>query len=330
MSVRGNAFVVLNGQVTLWYDKWAAEDLPRRLNAGPALFLDRLYGWSLDDAPMNDVWCEGAALIDIDRRRLRWFGGSSINRRPWGRRVVSALLPLVWRGWSVAFECEGQSGLVRDMVALGLPIALGPPDDNDSDLTAIDFEIVDDALRATHTVTVLGRGVVGLRLPRIRSGSPLHCTIASVLAQGETAIDKLSSAPTLASMPHEERLGGGALIDPASRQIRIWHETQAPDARAPIEQSLPGWDVGWLDGGYVAQLQATNEDPWPHCIDPGAAFVDLIGDFEEGDARPLGTRLVMNGFAPPRILARNIQFEELRPYVARAVKGERVWTRPRD
>jgi hypothetical protein len=56
---------------------------------------------------LDDVWCEGAALMDIDNKVLLLFGGEDIKFDPPLRRVYLQLLRSAWSGWGIRWAFEG-------------------------------------------------------------------------------------------------------------------------------------------------------------------------------------------------------------------------------
>ncbi len=122
MGQRANLVVIENGATDVYYDHWCANRLDTELLWGPdyaAAFARQRK--SVPPGPLlDDVWCEGAALIDFDRKRLLWFGGEDVVWDVPRRRALLAMQRAVWRGWNVQWA---HGGIADVAVALGRPLA---------------------------------------------------------------------------------------------------------------------------------------------------------------------------------------------------------------
>ncbi len=70
---------------------------------------------------------EGAAVIDIDRRIVLWFGGPYIDYEPDARRVFRTLMARNWPGWQERWA-DGENDDLHDYLGwldfTGSPLAL--------------------------------------------------------------------------------------------------------------------------------------------------------------------------------------------------------------
>ena len=129
MGQRCNLFVLSKGRIDVYYDHWAANRLDHELFWGPELALafvrqgnvsreDARPGEISGDELLDDVWAEGGALIDLDGRRLLWFGGDDILYELEEHLVHLDLMRRAWGGWRVDWAAEGMTALAR---AVGVP-----------------------------------------------------------------------------------------------------------------------------------------------------------------------------------------------------------------
>lgn len=104
MGQRANLVIVRRGDWRLYYDHWCANRLDIELFWGPRLAaelieqrapLDDRQGW------LDEVWCEGAAVLDEDRQVLLWFGGEDVLYDIPLRRAFLELMRCQWPGWEV-------------------------------------------------------------------------------------------------------------------------------------------------------------------------------------------------------------------------------------
>jgi hypothetical protein len=75
MGHRANYIIIQNGDWDLFYDHWGAQSVSHDLFHGPELALERIREKDRveDRELLDDVWCEGGASIDVDRKRLLFF-----------------------------------------------------------------------------------------------------------------------------------------------------------------------------------------------------------------------------------------------------------------
>lgn len=113
MGNRANFIVIENGQWRLHYDHWAGCRMLDALIGGPALalrYVERLR--RCDDEWLDEVWADGAALIDLDGRRLLFFGDELMTTMA-ERRAMFAVLTVLWAGYQVSWAYRGMAELAE-------------------------------------------------------------------------------------------------------------------------------------------------------------------------------------------------------------------------
>ncbi|MFC9079243.1 hypothetical protein ACFTY7_20015 [Streptomyces sp. NPDC057062] len=73
MGARAQYVVVENDTWKRYFSHWAANRVVDDLLPGPAAATRCFRANQETDGWLDDVWCEGAALVDHDRRTLLWF-----------------------------------------------------------------------------------------------------------------------------------------------------------------------------------------------------------------------------------------------------------------
>ncbi len=97
----------------------------RDLFWGPEHALAFVRGQKATDEWLDDVWCEGGALVDLHRRELMLFGGEDIQHDVLRHRVTLAAMRVMWPAWEVRWAFEGLGdfvdhlGLSRELVRSG-------------------------------------------------------------------------------------------------------------------------------------------------------------------------------------------------------------------
>ncbi|MFC1407678.1 hypothetical protein ACEZCY_00090 [Streptacidiphilus sp. N1-12] len=236
MGARANYVVVENGAWTLHYSHWGAGRLATDLAHGPAAATRCFRANSpvpqdeqrIADSWLNDVWCEGAALVDHDRRQLLWFTDPGEGWAEYtARREVLARM---WPGWEVRWAHDGLGDL-QARLGLGRDFTRTPGTAESDSWAPLWVEPEDD-----DDVTVL----VTVRQPdgsvRARGGC-LDPFLQLIGGQGLLGLLPADSPePALAAMPD-----GGIHLDPESRTIGLWTTRVAFGL---YHRPLRGWD-GW-------------------------------------------------------------------------------------
>lgn len=120
MSSRASYVVIDRGVVGIHYDKWGARDIARELFTGPAAAVARFLARERSGTLETDVWCEGGAVVDIDRRSLLFFGSQEHLGEPPVQRAVVEVIAGRWPEWRVRWAFEGVADFAQ---ALALPVS---------------------------------------------------------------------------------------------------------------------------------------------------------------------------------------------------------------
>jgi len=114
MGQRCNLGIIENGQVTVYYDHWAANILDIELLWGPEIarkFIEERD--AKPDSWLDDVWAEGGCVIDFDSKHLLWYGGEDIIFAPDLNLIHQELLQSQWTGWNVEWAKDGIFDIAR-------------------------------------------------------------------------------------------------------------------------------------------------------------------------------------------------------------------------
>jgi hypothetical protein len=108
MGNRANIVVVENHDWQLYYSHWAGCRMLDALIGGPdsALRYVRSLRHCAKTKWTDPLWADGGALIDLDRRRLLYFGEELMVEMPI-RRTLMAVLAELWPGFDVGWAYDG-------------------------------------------------------------------------------------------------------------------------------------------------------------------------------------------------------------------------------
>ena len=286
MGQRANLVLVDASKRQLFYSHWCANTLPRDLFWGPdhALAFIRIQrpvggsGW------LDDVWAEGAAVLDLDRKCLVLYGGEDILYDVPLRRTYLALLVQVWTGWAVRWAHEGIADLA-DYVGYPRDLVLNK---SEQDSTAVSMMRSEEKGWTDLVATAsFDGGTVRVY--------PLAGGVASYLLRGSTLADNLCMDDGLPRLLLDESTTqfptGGFHLDLAAHRLDFWLARDAPDIANRVARAWPEWQTHWHHDRYEVQLQRAggllrfpSQDPrvlLGHCRDillaePGASPLSSI------------------------------------------------------
>ncbi|MEW1643935.1 hypothetical protein [Streptomyces sp. NPDC091219] len=248
MGARAQYVVVENGTWQRYYSHWAANRVAADLLPSPAAATRCFRAHREIDEWLDDVWCEGAALVDHDRRVLLWFA----HVGDWADHLaVRAVLALTWPGWDVRFAHDGLGDLTHHL-GLGRDLTRSPGW----------FEIF-EPVGFPYTEYAESSSVVSVRLPdgSVRAWGSDWEPVES-LAGGPGVIDLVVASPptpALTDMPE-----GGVHFDPQARTVSLWAvRTVAGIHDWPLPR-WENWDLDFRGDDHTQQAGLLPEDfPFP-------------------------------------------------------------------
>lgn len=226
MGDRANYVIVQNGRWDLYYSHWGAIALHVDLLAGPAAATRFIRAQRVVEPNTNgwldDVWCEGAALVDHDRRRLCFFTWHHDGHDE--RAAILTVLARTWPGWRIDWAYDGLADLVR---YVGQDAAIVRTEsDPEPDPVAAD----EDQVRCL--VTVADSDVP----PRAYA---LGWDAEEVIVYGPALLGRLPAdglRTRCAVIPES-----GVHLDPATRSAGVWTVRSLNGALDQPERLWPGW-----------------------------------------------------------------------------------------
>ena len=112
MGNRANFVIVKDQDWQLYYSHWAGCRIVDALIGGPELALR--YAQSLrqcaKDQWVDPVWADGGAVVDLDRRRMLFFGDELMVEMA-QRRALLSVLAAVWPDYAICWAYDGTAEL---------------------------------------------------------------------------------------------------------------------------------------------------------------------------------------------------------------------------
>ncbi|WP_380282662.1 hypothetical protein [Kitasatospora purpeofusca] len=269
MADRANFVVVReSGGYELHLSRFGALGIDLDLLAGPTEALAMVRGLGVDDWWLDDVLCQGAALIDLGRRILllfAWEGPSAgLRHRP----ATLELLRQAWAGWDVRWAYDGNADL---RTHLGL-----------------DPELVRVRGRETWAGKVLGPDDEELALPEplaavVTVGSEGCFVVANdadpPIREGLGLLDRLAGAPEHGVC--RVAVDAGVHVDPLRRRVGWW--TLGATAEAyDMPKRWPGWTVDFWQDRWEEHVRVAAGRFRPPPVDREQALAEVRAAAERG------------------------------------------------
>jgi hypothetical protein len=111
---RANYIVIESGKQALYFSNWGALNLAHDIFFGPETTVPFLRTHLAKDTLLDEVYCEGAALLDLDHKRLIFFSWHVFSD-PLIIRHYTTLLQKGYPGWNIQYASEGIIEICRYM-----------------------------------------------------------------------------------------------------------------------------------------------------------------------------------------------------------------------
>lgn len=250
MGQRANLVILRDGDWQLYYDHWCANRIDTDLFWGPEHAEAFITQRKAQDksAWLDEVWFEGGAIMDFDRRRLMLSGGEEILYEIPLRWATLALMREVWQGWRITYATQG---IVDIADYLDVPRSLVLVDRGPSDysrFTNPNHTTADDNL----LLTFRRNGRSGARRlfghPEALRFGPDHL-VPLVVADDVDALDWGSN-----------RLLGGIHLDIDQKRLSSWWAAPFPAAIERQMEAWPGWRIDWLGDDFRRHAEVSGLD----------------------------------------------------------------------
>ncbi len=199
---------------------------------------------------LDDVWAEGGALLDLERKDLLLYGGQDLLHDVPLHRTYLELLAQVWNGWTVRWAYEGIADLA-DGVGYARARVLAQSDQGCTDGTLTPPEQKDwtDLVASVH----FADGTIRLY--------PLAGDVASYLSAGPKLTANLRADAGLPRLLLDEWTtefpSGGFHLDLSAKRLEFWIARDEPDLGNRVAGAWPGWETQWHLDHYEVQLERT-------------------------------------------------------------------------
>jgi hypothetical protein len=246
MGQRANLIIIENREYSLYYSHWCANTLTKDLfwGAEHAIEFVRLQREVDESGWLDDVWAEGAAVIDCDNRVLLLFGGEDLLYDVPLRRVYLGMLRRVWESWEVRWAYEGIAE-IADYVGYPRVNVLSEKEDDACPYLSPPEEV--------DWTEIVGSFQLSDKLMLY----PLNEYIEDFLMAGANIISQCEECSGLEILYLEDFPNAGFHIDTNAKTLEYWSANDLPGIPDRIAAKWDGWHVTWHHDRYEFQLDAT-------------------------------------------------------------------------
>jgi hypothetical protein len=251
MGQRANLVIVERGKWKLYYDHWCANRLHIELFWGPDIateYIEQRQPCVDREDWLDEVWCEGGAIVDYDRKVLVWYGGEDILNDIPLRRAFLLLLGQQWRDWEVRWAHEG-------IVEIGTYLGFPPGKflvDRLPDAAEAAVRLLDEYPEDNNLLLTLRRGGITLAARAFGTEESL-----------ELGVEQFPILEALCRSEHIEWTGGpptiGLHIDSDKQSISYWYAHPREAIEERVGRGWPGWNTKWLKDRYEEQLLMSDD-----------------------------------------------------------------------
>lgn len=272
MGQRANLITVENGEYTIRYDHWCANRLDKILFWGIGYALEYFEAQDKvgEEGWLDDVWAEGGAVIDLDRKHLLWWGGEDIIYDLFLRRVYLKLQIKIWADWSIEWAYRGVVDLA-EYVGYSKKKVLT---NRENSIELVDLKIPD---KKTWVRTL---GSIKFANDEVRI-FPLFENTKNCLYNGTTLVNQCLDEIGLESLVWAdwEEEGqfpqGGFWIDEKNKIIEFWDVKDYPNDLENLKEIWEDWDLIWHQDRYEFQLKKLKNTIILPKIDEAELFKNL-------------------------------------------------------
>jgi hypothetical protein len=236
MGNRANFVIVKNQDWQLYYSHWAGGRILDGLIGGPDFALR--YAQTLRPCPKNQwvdpLWAGGGAVVELDRRRLLFFGDELMVVMA-ERRALVRVLAAVWSGYAICWAYDGTVELAG-YVGAELPTRMWDKQPS--------LRLAHDPNTLCHLVSVVD-DTGQLRM------WPLWWHLSQAW-HGPALVDKLPGrgvrSVTLGTIPE-----GGLHIDVPRKMLGAWQTADTMGIFGALPHLWSGWQTECWEDGFEEQ-----------------------------------------------------------------------------
>lgn len=294
MGNRASYLLIEDGQSHIYFSRWGALSIPAVLLSGPDATMAYIRALTPYESLLDDTWGEGAILLDVDTRELRFFGGLEVDRTPYLQRALLRALRLLWPTWTVEWTLFGMADLAlrlnRDvgevLTAYEDPQLYAPRMSEQS------LEALPACNNACSVVTVKWSASEAFDYP-------LNAHQMNALSLGPRLLDLLKNMQPLA-LPREDAFNfpffDGVYLDATTQAL--WMTGDDPRELPVVGQMWPGWSVNAHTRDIVWQVAMSGRDPSAIMVPEERTIEELIADLMSvSTTNPGELYAAMSGYA---------------------------------
>ena len=254
MGHRTNLIIIENGEKKVYYDHWIAINLDRTLFWDFTFVLEYIKAQERvgDEMWLDELFAEGGAVVDVDKKYLLWFACGDVGRFVPYRRKFLELQRKIWEGWEVEWASRG----VVDMAEY-----VGYPKEN----VLNDFRWDEENRRlkmpkAKRDIDGIGSWIDRSSDTKLYPYNWHHAK--DYLELGAEIFEIMRNAKSFSELNLAkwrcEFPKCGFVIDDKKRLIEFWEVAPCADTVNRLKAIWDDWEIVWHQDNYEFQLNKLN------------------------------------------------------------------------
>jgi hypothetical protein len=250
MGHRANFVIVKDNQFDIYYSHWGAITIPKDIFYGPQITINYIQSLKLVDALLDDIWCEGAVLVDMNQKLLLFWGGYDYHY-PALRKYFIPLLQINWSGWGIRWADEGNVDIAR---YLQIDLSLVQTDLDDYHWTSYRGDLEENSSHHSESIITVKYN------DKLTHDYGFDNYLTELFSLGSDLITLLQTWEPI-SLPQEDNVNSGAYINLPEKEIWVWWG-RPTDYRVidKITEYWHGWTVKRHREGLPFQIELSSRD----------------------------------------------------------------------
>jgi hypothetical protein len=251
MGHRANLIIVENNDYTLRYDHWVSNRLDDVLFWGADYALEYIEAQEIvgENGWLDDVWAEGGAVLDLDKKTLLWFGGEDVAWEVPLRNVFLELQKKIWSDWNIEWAFRGIVD-ITEYVGYEKEKVISPRvDETDARFLAFPekFDWTD----------IIGAIIFADGSTKL---FPLAGNVQEYLENGKNIIEQgrnLGGFENIVwtEISNDSFPAGGFIVDETQKIVEFWRAKDCSDIVNELKKVWDDWDVDWRLDNYSFQVE---------------------------------------------------------------------------
>ncbi len=273
MGHRSNFVIIQNREINIYYSHWGAISIPKDIFYGPQITIDYIKSLQPVETLLDDLWCEGAVLVDTHEKQLIFWGGDGYEY-PAVRKYFISLLQLNWEGWGIRWA---EQGIIDIAQYLRIDISQVQTDIDYYHWKNYRGWLENSETDYTETLLTVKYH------PELILDYRFDNYLTELLSTGSSLFELLQSCDLIA-IPDEEKVCSGAYLNLFEKEIWVWWGRPTDErVLSKILRHWHGWTVKRHTEGLPFQVELSGRSSDFIRMEAEAVIEQILDDITKND-----------------------------------------------